>query len=85
MLGILISQVWHWAAWTKREKPLIRIIVVSRFQTSLRILLNLQYWVSFFSLASGMLCMIWFYHILVVGYGTFSPFFDSNCTSTFYD
>jgi len=29
MLGILISQVWHWAAWTKREKPFIRIIVVS--------------------------------------------------------
>ena len=29
MLGILFSQVWHWAAWTKKEKPLIKIIVVS--------------------------------------------------------
>ena len=46
---------------------------------STHFLLSLQYWVSFFSLAPGILCMIWFYQILVVGYGTFSPFFDSNC------
>ena len=53
------------------------------FPPSAGILLSLQYWVSFFFLASGILCMVWFYHILVVGYGTYSPFFDSNCMFPF--
>jgi len=29
MLDILLSQVWHWATWTKKEKSLIRVVVVS--------------------------------------------------------
>jgi hypothetical protein len=28
MLGILANQVWQWAAWTKKERLLIKIIVV---------------------------------------------------------
>jgi hypothetical protein len=29
MLGILFAQIWHWAEWTKKERPLIKVIVVS--------------------------------------------------------
>jgi hypothetical protein len=31
MLGILFAQVWHWASWTKKERPFIKIIVVSHY------------------------------------------------------
>jgi len=30
MLGILLSQVWHWATWTKKERPFIRVVVVRK-------------------------------------------------------
>jgi hypothetical protein len=37
MLGILMSQVWYWAAWTKKERIFIRVIVVipslNRYET----------------------------------------------------
>jgi hypothetical protein len=37
MLGILMSQFWYWAAWTKKERIFIRIIVVipslNRYET----------------------------------------------------
>lgn len=29
LLGIFLTQVWHWATYTKKERKIIRIIVVS--------------------------------------------------------
>lgn len=29
LLGVLVSQVWHWYTWTKGERNFIRVIVVS--------------------------------------------------------
>jgi hypothetical protein len=84
LLGILISQVWHWAAWTKREKLFIRVIVVCLYNISHfgSEPTDPQYWVLFFSLVSGAVCTTWFYQIFVVHYGKFSPFIDSDCKHT---
>jgi hypothetical protein len=36
MLGILLNQVWQWAAWTKKERLLIKVIVVSQLAAIIR-------------------------------------------------
>jgi hypothetical protein len=42
-----------------------------------------QWWVLFFSFASTVFCMVWFYQLFVVHYGKYSQFVDNTCKSAF--
>jgi hypothetical protein len=88
MLGILFAQVWHWASWTKKERPFIRIIVVSFSTVSAKTacipakILMVLWFVLFTSLGSSVFAMTWQYHLFVTEYGSFSQFVDDNCKSS---
>jgi len=34
LLGVLLSQVWHWYTWSTKERNFIRVLVVSAFDTT---------------------------------------------------
>ena len=44
---------------------------------------DVQWVVTFFSFASTVFCMVWFYQLFVVHYGKFSQFVDNTCMSLY--
>jgi hypothetical protein len=34
LLGVLLSQVWHWYTWSTKERNFIRVLVVNAFDTA---------------------------------------------------
>jgi len=82
MLGVLMSQIWHWAAWSREERRFIRYIVVSLSLAKTTQRLRLTLLVLGVDRISSYQCALHglVYQLFVVHYGQFSHFIEKDCT-----
>jgi hypothetical protein len=85
LLGVLLTQVWHWVSWTNKEKRFVSVIVVCQIQTHLRTqVTDQQYWVLLWSIVSSIFVTVWEFNLFVSDYGKFAQFADSTGMSPFH-
>jgi hypothetical protein len=86
LLGVLLTQVWHWISWTHKEKRFVSIILVCHSRIYLSIAMTDQeYWVLVWSLVSSIFVTVWEFNLFVSEYGKFAQFADSTGTSSVHD